>query len=128
MKVFDFNGKINFVDENNVFLGYSLEQSCCENAGWFISDKIESTIIEENTEIEQDDPKLDGYVFDTTFFKEAEATEDFDDGGMVIFRIYKVTYPKPFPEKFIHLYNVHNGYYGHGFAFSVPNNIQDGSI
>ena len=35
MKVFDRDGKINFVDKNNVVLGYDMNQDCCENANWF---------------------------------------------------------------------------------------------
>lgn len=40
MKIFESKDecKINFVDENNVFLGYSMGQDCCEYAEWFISD------------------------------------------------------------------------------------------
>jgi hypothetical protein len=44
MKKFEDNGKINFVDENNVFMGYDMERSCCEVADWFISPKEENEI------------------------------------------------------------------------------------
>ena len=37
MKVFDRDGKVNFVDENNVILGYDMNQNCCEDADWFIT-------------------------------------------------------------------------------------------
>jgi hypothetical protein len=33
-----FPGKVNFIDSNNVILGYDLGQSCCEHAFWTISD------------------------------------------------------------------------------------------
>ena len=62
----DWGSKHNFVDENNVFVGFDADQSCCENADWFVSDKIESKM---------PDPlpkSLDweNWVFDTSFFEE----------------------------------------------------------
>lgn len=33
-----FPDKVNFIDDNNVILGYSLGQDCCENAFWTISE------------------------------------------------------------------------------------------
>ena len=33
-----YSYSINFVDENNVFVGYDLEQQCCEEADWFFTD------------------------------------------------------------------------------------------
>ena len=49
MKIFNKTGnwenKVNFVDENNVVLGYDMEQCCCEDAGWFISDNEETTTV-----------------------------------------------------------------------------------
>jgi hypothetical protein len=66
---------------------------------------------------------LDGWVFDPSYFKQVDYIEGgsadykynaLDDGGMVIFRIVKGD-----QEKFIHLFNVHNGYYGHGFDMKV---------
>ena len=110
MKVFMRDSKINFVDENNVFLGYDMEQDCCEKADWFISDKQERVPMERDC----DDPDLDGYNFDINFFIEVTASE-LDAGSMVIFRITNGA-----NEKFIHIYNSHNGYYSHGFYF-YPN-------
>ena len=45
MKIFEgkessWSDKVNFVDGNDVFVGYDLGQCCCENADWFISEKI----------------------------------------------------------------------------------------
>jgi len=107
MKVFERDQKINFVDEKNVFLGYSLEQNCCENAGWFISDKPEENIHHETGH------DLEGFVFDTKYFKELDG-ENFDCGGMKIFKIIKGK-----EELFIHIFNVQNGYYSHGFELNV---------
>ena len=32
-----YRGRINFVDENNVALGYDYSSSCCENFGYFLN-------------------------------------------------------------------------------------------
>lgn len=102
--------KVNFVDANNVLLGYDLETSCCEDADWFIADEITPKCIERTWEPEE----IPGYYFDTSFFQEIEDEREFDSGGMVVFRITNGV-----NEKFIHLYNAHNGYYAHGFDFEV---------
>lgn len=44
MKIFDKDGKVNFVDENNVIVGYDTNQHCSEHAGWFIA----SVMLKEN--------------------------------------------------------------------------------
>lgn len=120
MKIFNksegWNSKVNFVDENNVVLGYDTHQSCCECADWFISDKIEDkwadSCAPEGLTIE-----LDGWVFDKHFqFIDVSSDSSYpplDAGSCVVFRIVKGE-----DEKFIHLYNCHNGYYYHGFDFS----------
>jgi hypothetical protein len=118
MKIFNKDAKINFVDKNNVFLGYDMGQCCCENADWFISDTPK-----EYSQINDCNEDLEGYVFDTSFFKEVTG-RDFDSGGMVIFRIVNGE-----SEKFIHIFNSHNGYYCHGFLFTDNGKyIQNGSL
>lgn len=120
MQVFDRDGKVNFVDENNVILGYDMNQNCCEDADWFIAD----TPREYEPGMErQATPDLKGFVFDTEFFKESDG-DCFDGGGMVIFRIVNGS-----SEKFIHLFNIQNGYYGHGFDFVVGSEtVIDGTL
>jgi len=114
MKVFSKQGawptKVNFVDERNVMLGYDLAQDCCEDADWFISDRVESEVCERA----DDNPDLEGFVFDREFFRLIESEGEFEGGAMVVFRITNGE-----KEKHIHLYNVHNGYYGHGFEFKI---------
>ena len=45
LKVFDcvdpWPTKVNFVDSNNVMLGYDMEQNCCEVATWCFTDSDE---------------------------------------------------------------------------------------
>ena len=120
MKIFNnstnplWAGKVNFVDDNNVVLGYDDGQSCCEVVGYCIADKV----IEDKSNLTQDSviEDYEGYQFDTSFFE--------DYGEVVVFRIIKDE-----KEKFIHLFNYHNGYYAHGFDFKVNEKIvQSGSI
>jgi len=124
MQVFNkkenWSEKVNFVDENNVVLGYDLEQDCCEHADWFIADRPMKKICERKT----DNPRLSGYVFDTKYFESIQNEDESEEGGMAIFRI---TNGKK--EKFIHIYNSHNGYYSHGFDFKAGQKIiQDGVL
>ena len=110
MQVFERDDKVNFVDENNVFLGYDLEQDYCEHADWFVAD----TPQEGWPETEREGiPDLKGFAFDPAFFKQVDCGE-FDGGGMAIFRIVNGE-----TEKFVHIFNWHNGYYGHGFDFTI---------
>lgn len=121
MRIFDcvqpWPHKVNFIDENNVVLGYDMKSSCCENFGWFISDVAFSQIPKNIAEIEDKyGTDYTGWLFDQNFIE--------DGGGMKVFRI-----SKDGKFKYIHLYNIHNGYYSHGFDFSVlGQNIVTGSI
>jgi len=114
MKIFNkedkWETKVNFVDENNVMLGYDLTQNCCEYAGWFISDRIETVIIES---FDLEEEELEGFVFDPDFMIESDIDETYDEGRFAIFSIVNGE-----RRYYIHLYNVHNGYYSHGFKFN----------
>jgi len=97
LKVFEKDGKVNFVDSNNVVVGFDIQQNCCENFNWFFSGGIL--------------PDDNNYVFDTKFFE--EMNEDFtgddpyDEIGKHVAR-FKVTDG----EKCLYLnfVNAHNGY------------------
>lgn len=103
-----WSDKVNFVDGNDVFVGYDLGQKCCENAGYFLADNISSEI--------QDmagfgHPDTDDYLFDKDFFQNV-SSDDLVNVNMVVFRLFN----KGKPDLFLHLYNVsNNGYYAHGF-------------
>jgi hypothetical protein len=114
MKIIETLGKVNFVDKNNVFVGYDLEQQCCECADWSIylappKDTAEIRIVTTN---------LDEYVFDTDFFN-SNSIED-EDTGSVCFRLVSTDGK----ELFLCLWNCHNGYYTHGFTFSVDGEVK----
>ena len=113
MKLFNekngkWSSKVNFVDENNVILGYDLSQDCCEHAGWFIADAPVGVIMEQKDQ----NPDLTGYSFDVEYYELRKNTSELDEGGIAIFKI-----TNGIDDKFIHLFNAHNGYYNHGFIF-----------
>ena len=122
MKIFNQNDtwleKVNFVDKNNCLVGYDLTQNCCENAGWFIMDEKQT----EPQDRKETPTELPDWVFDPTFIEFVrpgnETYHILDEGGMVIFRL--VNGPA---EKFLHLYNCHNGYYSHGFTFTLSDEV-----
>lgn len=120
MKSFQNGYKINFVDDNNVLVGFDNESHCCENFGYFLSRSVPTGIIE------SPDMSIDaeGFNFDVNFFKDAVSRDEFDCGGMVVFRLTKGS-----EEIFLSLYNSHNGYYSHGFEMEVGGvKIHDGNI
>ena len=126
MKIFLQNpnrwgNKINFVDENNVFLGYDLDQSCCEYADWFIDDTPWQTRLPNDISAYQKTEGYDGWLFDTNFQLLIESHKDLDEGGMAIFKI-----TKDGADKYIHIFNLHNGYYGHGFNFTIGETVLKG--
>ena len=110
--------KVNFVDKNNCLIGYDLTQSCCETADWFISDSKQS----EPQSRTETPTELPDWEFDPTFIEFVRPGGDsyspLDEGGMVIFRLVNNS-----AEKFLHLYNCHNGYYSHGFTFTSSNEV-----
>lgn len=114
MKIFtgdesSWHEKVNFVDENDVFVGYDMGQDCCEHADWFIADKITPYSYKDDYD-KAPSPDVTEYAFDKDFFQEVESP-DLDAGGMVAFRI--VADGKP--DLYLHLFNAQNGYYSHGF-------------
>ena len=154
MRIFEKDNKHNFVDENNVYVGYDSYQSCCENADWFIAsyilEEVPDCFFEGNGTFDKNSSyfeemckkhesirnemvadwrqvykstDLDGYVFDIDFFKEL-SYPNLDGGGAVAFRLINQD-----KEKFLHLFNSHNGYYGHGFSMNVSNKeIREGNL
>jgi hypothetical protein len=123
MKIFDqtekFPNKVNFVDENNVILGYDMYQCCCEYASWYISDREDACLSDCNKwgRLSKDLPDEDQWVFDTNYLK-ADTDSALDEGGVATFRIVN-----GHRKKYIHLFNCHNGYYAHGFKFETPHAV-----
>jgi len=113
MRIFEgdtssWGSKVNFVDDAGVFVGFDLEKSCCEEAGWCLATAIlpfnEAT--DAAFEPVQD---VDKYSFDRDFFVSV-ADPALDEGNMVVFKLQA----SALPDLYLHIYNAHNGYYGHG--------------
>jgi len=126
MKIFDSEeygfSKINFVDEDNVFVGYDMSQCCCETAGWYITE-LKSFDLERCGVFEGFNESE--WRFDKSFIEEVNYIKngDYDyntleDGGMVMFRLISGD-----KECFLHIFNCHNGYYGHGFEFKIGDDL-----
>lgn len=123
MRIFEnvesFASKVNFVDENNVLVGYDTAPQCCEHADWFLChDECNEPKARDNGLFTEE--FLSQYKFDTTYFYEVTPAKKggysvLDEGGMVRFKL--VAYDnKPL---YLHIFNVHNGYYSHGFESSI---------
>lgn len=122
MKIFEkgdssYPSKVNFVDRNDVFVGYDLKQSCCEDAGYYIAEDI-TPYDYESTPTSKAKEDLEGYVFEIDFFEELEGGR-LDEGNMVVFKLIK----EGKPDLYLHLYNCHNGYYSHGFEVKLYDDI-----
>lgn len=110
MRIFEpkkWNGKINFIDDNNVFVGFDYNGQCCESFGYFLT---QTKPIPTVKVVEIEGADFPGYNFDTSF-KEDGLFPDRDSGGSVTFRLAN----EAGEEMFLTLYNHHNGYYGHGW-------------
>lgn len=115
--------KVNFVDDNNVVVGYDFAGSCCEEFGWYIHDKVtksgQGSLFNENTDRTAVNQSLKDWAFDTSFFQELrEGAHGYDVHRTAVFRLVNED-----NELFLHLFNVHNGYYSHGFDFSKDGEI-----
>lgn len=122
MRIFESDIKINFVDENDVLVGFDRYDLCCENFGFFFSNDIPGDI--ECIPNENRPDNLDDLRFDPDFFEESHCGRLFDEGSSVTFKLNGQN-----RQVFLTLYNAHNGYYSHGFTISVKGKvIKDGRI
>lgn len=110
--------KINFVDENNLVVGFDFGANCCENFGWIISTNPTPPAecvagLEDGGTAEHINKELEGWVFDPEFFLELREDNKMIEKNYAVFRIINKN-----RERYLHLYNHHNGYYSHGFRFN----------
>lgn len=110
IKLFEQGNKINFVDNHNIVIGYDLSQQCCENAGWFFDHQVYSEFPNISEKQFSGTAPLEDYNIDPNFFNEIKG-----DNAMVTFRFFSPTQP----DIYLHLFNMSNGYYGHGFYLNI---------
>ena len=130
MKVFtpenSFEDRINFLDSNNVLVGFQTHQDCCETSGWYFSKnkKTDTDYDEGVMELEEENILVKDYNFDPDYFEEVKDA-NVEEGGMIRFRLID----DKKNELFLHIFNSHNGYYSHGFSVSIPGKkVIEGSI
>ena len=125
MRVFERNGRVNFVDDNNVFVGYDNTQNCCEDFGWLISRERPGTTAEIALIEELTGAEFPGYQFDTTYCGYGDQTlRQENDTSMVSFRLTDGD-----NNIYVTLYNTQNGYYAHGYDMKLNGtSIHDGEL
>ena len=119
LKVFEWGSKVNFVDDDNFYVGYDTLTDCCEYADWFIS------LHRDHTEIPEDIKDLQPEELPDYSFSHAEPDEvDFTDldAGLAL-RFCLVSDLDLLPPMYLYLFNNHNGYYGHGWTFQELENV-----
>lgn len=123
-----FPNKVNFIDSNNVVLGYDLRQNCCEDAFWTISESKDGSnpIYKGENDSEPQEIELKDYFFDPIFYEKEIIENSHDEDNVAIFRLINYSYNDKKPDLYIRLENHHNGYYSHGFTFRGKVIIQDG--
>jgi len=134
VKIFEskngLTGKVNFVDKDNVFVGFDMGHSCCEYFYWHISENKVEKMTEKPKEGEEEEenketPNVEDYDFDTAFFQLIKDSPYGETESIVIFRLVKENYP----DLYLHLCNSHDGYYYHGFEMKINDRIiEEGRI
>ncbi len=110
-----FPDKVNFIDINNVILGYDLRQSCCEHAFWTVSkSKDGADPIHEGDNDKPGEIQIEGYAFDPDFHEMAD--NDDREHYVAIFKLVDCEWDGK-PDLYVRIENHHNGYYSHGFTF-----------
>lgn len=110
--------KVNFIDKNDLFVGYDTNQGCCEHAGWFVSNQQEKFTYDIEEGIRG--YNLEDYHFKPVTVERVEDTDKYpslDEGDMVIFTLIN----DAGDILYLHIFNSHNGYYGHEVLTNVPN-------
>jgi len=139
MRIFYGNGRVNFVDNNDVLVGYDWYGDCCEDYRWIlqreepqglVGELLDSvTMIAYNAydgpHVKEPDIDLEPFFFDTSYFRSQDNSSGWDDTRNAIFRLTN----KAGENIYLILVNIHNGYYSHGFEVSVGGNvIRTGSL
>jgi len=120
---FPWGDKVNFVDGNNVLVGFDTDQSCCEHAGWTILPHPATDAAPAPDPL----PDLEPYYFDTYACPMRGTIPDsiLDAGDSISFKLVA----HDLPPLWLTLFNCHNGYYSHGFSQSIGGKLAlEGSL
>ena len=114
--------KVNFIDDNNIFVGFELTQYCCEQTDTsFVEIHKDGTctIIDDNDEyikslyfVGTDEDLITDYKFNEIFYNEYD-DDEFDD---VIFQLSDGETDRNIV---LALTNIHNGYYFHTYITNI---------
>lgn len=114
MLIKEGSSSINFIDKNDVYLGYETEQSCCEDAGYAVL--VEPTKYEELTSSHHlPIETVEGYIFDTSFDTLYHYSDCLDKGQQLTYKLIS----EGKPDLYLTVYNSHNGYYSHGIESNI---------
>lgn len=79
----------------------------------------QSMVAEPEVEVFED---WDGFVFDPDYFHQPDGLPDsWDETGIAIFKMVR-----GLEVQYLHLFNIHNGYYAHGFSFQKGDTVIEG--
>jgi hypothetical protein len=121
--------RINFVDENNLLVGFDFASNCCEDFGWLISEEPAPPAecvagLDDAATVEHVNKELEGWVFDPKFYLELSEDKKYEQEHYAVFRMFNKN-----QSRYLHLYNKHNGYYSHGFEFmNGDKTIESGAL
>lgn len=121
-----WGGSINFVDINNVLVGYELGGETGGDAGYsYVSSKFDRRDfcgynILMGEELHLTDEELDKYVFDIKADTPNWIPSDVIDGNYEIYDLNLILFKLYNPNDendiiYLVIYNIHNGYYTNGF-------------
>lgn len=109
MIIKETHDKINFIDENDVYVGFDYIKDCCERFGWYITNEREGEPLFQAN-------KLTGYVFDTSVnYHQYETSYNV---GKVSFKMVK----DGCEDIYLTLFNHNKGWYMHEFYMKNKGN------
>jgi len=123
------NEKVNFVDDDNNFVGIDMDPQCYEDFGWYITrnldDAKDAALYSNESRPDKYSDTINVYRFDMA---RKVVREGPDEGGEVIWPLTRQWCPKRdgvvvVQEMWLHLYNHHNGYYSHTIETGVMFNL-----
>ena len=128
MKVFDeeqgWDSKTNFVDVNNVVVGWDTAQNCCEVWGnhFQLVEPLAYQADWPTDGVQFTAEQLEPYVFDPEYRQEYS---NEDEGRCAVFKLVG----EGLPPLYLVLNNSHNGYYSHGFKMDKAGvTIHEGNL